>query len=48
MENETKELLQRIADTMERIEKKIEPKKTNVSLMLDGEPLYETVKKTLH
>lgn len=45
---ETKELLQRILDTLERIEEKLEPKKADVSLMLDGKTLYETVKKTSH
>lgn len=45
---ETKKLLQRILDTLERIKEKLEPKKADVSLMLDGKTLYETVKKTSH
>ena len=45
---ETKELLQRILDTLERIEEKLEPKRTKVSLMIDGEPINETTKKTSH
>lgn len=45
---ETKELLQRILDTLERIEEKLEPKKADVSLMLDGKPIFESTKRNVH
>lgn len=45
---ETKEMLQRILDTLERIEDKLEPKNSNVSLMLDSEPIFESTKRNVH
>lgn len=47
MDNETRIMLQRIADTVEQIEVKLtEQKVVNECLMLDGEPLSDVVMRT--